>query len=134
MEDGNWKKVVNHKNQKRKIKQKDIEEERNKWEKLKIDSPHIVLPNRAKRLQMKLNIDKLEQMLLSDDFIDYQKAGWRYIKVLKSTDKTLADSVPPDTTTSSGEHITYSILGLNNGWGDTILFGMTIENEENSSD
>lgn len=130
MEDGDWKKVVNHKNQKRKLKHKDIEEERIKWEKLKIDCPHIVPPNRAKRLQMKLNIDNLEKMLLSDKFIDYQKLGWKYVKVLKSTDKTLADCTHLNENASVDKDVVYSVLSLDNGWGDGVLFSMVNEKEE----
>ena len=122
MEDDKWTKVVNQKRQKRKIKQKGIEEEKNKWELLKNEVPHVVLPIRAKRLQTKLNIDKLERRLLSDQFIEYQKQGWKYVKVLKSSDNGISNKIPPNT-----RDFSYSVLGLDNGWGDAVLFSMALE-------
>jgi hypothetical protein len=116
MEDVNWTKVVNHKKLKRNLKKKDVEKENIKWVELKNEIPHIILPTRAKRLQSKLNIDKLEYRLLSEEFIDYQRLGWKYVKVLKSSDAT--DIKPPSNT----EETSYSILELNNSWGDCVLF------------
>ena len=121
METGIWKKVVN-KNQKRKTKYKEIEAERIKWNKLEKEIPHIVLPNRANRLQIKLNIDNLENKLLSDEFIEHQRCGWKYVKVLKST-VMFEEKSNIDTTTDG--HIIYSVLSLDNGWGDKILFSKT---------
>ena len=123
MEDDKWTKVVNQKRQKRKMKQKDIGEEKCKWELLKSEVPHIVLPVRAKRLQVKLNIDKLEHWLLSDLFVEYQKLGWKYVRVLKSSDDNgISGKIPPNTS-----DLDYSILELDNGWGDAVLFSMALE-------
>jgi hypothetical protein len=120
MEDVNWTKVVNQKKLNRSLKKKDIEKENIKWVELKNEIPHIILPVRAKRLQSKLNIDKLEYKLLSEEFIEYQRLGWKYVKVLKSLD-SIGIKPPLDTKDSS-----YSILELNNNWGDCILFKMDI--------
>lgn len=126
MEDGTWTKVVNHRNQKRKNKHKELGEEKAKWDQIKKEIPHVVLPVRAKKLQQKLNIDRLEEKLLSEEFIEYQKSGWKYVKILKSSDNKPIDKddIPSDTTISSGELLTYSILDLENGWGDFALFSM----------
>jgi len=132
MDDDKWNKVFNQKKQKRKIKQKEIKEEEYRWEQLKKEIPHIVLPNRAKRLQTRLNIDNFEENLLSDRFIEYQRSGWKYVKVLKSVDKSVPVEIPLPTSTSQNRDIVYSILSLNNGWGDTILFSKTIEKEHSN--
>ena len=52
MEDNEWKKVVNVKKQKYKKRAKERDVEKTKWDKLRNDIPHIVLPSRAKRSQM----------------------------------------------------------------------------------
>lgn len=115
MSDNEWRPVVNIKRQKKRLRQKEQEAEKNKWEKLKNEYPHIVLPSRAKRLQEKLNIDELEKKLISDEFIEHQTKGWNYVKVMKPSDITKGF---PDGT----ENISYSSLKLNNGWGDCVLF------------
>ncbi len=115
MSDREWTKVVNMKRQKQRIKCREQGVEKNKWDRLRREYPHIVLPNRAKRLQTKLNIDLLEQKLLSEEFINYQMTGWKYVKVLKPSD-IIKELHPND------DGVTYSTLELNNGWGDQILF------------
>jgi hypothetical protein len=114
-----WTKVVNPKNQRRRRKQKEFEMEKNKWNSLENEYPYIVLPERARRLERKLNIDRLEARLLSDEFINYQKSGWRYIRVMKPKD--MEGGIPPDTISEK-----FSSLPLNNGWGDYILFSKNL--------
>lgn len=88
-------------------------EERQKWNLLEIKYPHMVLPQRALRIRRKLNIDKLDIYLLSDEWINYQKDNWRYDKVLKAgtfNEKDIEKTV------------NILILDLENGWGDKVLF------------
>jgi hypothetical protein len=118
MEDVNWIKVTNYKKHNNDLKKKKIIKETNKWKILKKETPHIIVPIRAKKLQYKLNIDNLEYKLLSEEFIKYQQIGWKYVKVLKSVDiKEIKYDLCKD-------NISYSILELNNKWNDCVLFKM----------
>ena len=84
MEDSReWCTVTNKKQQKRRCKQKKIYEDQRKWDSLQKEYPHIIMPTRAQRIKRKLNIDGLDEKLLSQEWIDYQKKGWKYVKVLK---------------------------------------------------
>ncbi len=85
-----------------------------KWNRLKSTCPHIVLTDRAKRLCRKLNIDRLDEKLMSDGWIDYQRQGWCYVKIIKACDEI---DIPNNT-----KDTTYSILHVGNDWGDIVLF------------
>ena len=112
-----WTKVVNVKKQKHRQRKKEMDCVNLRWEKLKLECPHIVVPERSYKLQKKLRIDKLEQRLLSDEFIEYQKQGWIYVKVM--TPEDIQKNIPQDT-----EDTKYSTLSLGNKWSDCILFRM----------
>ena len=105
------------------IKQQKRREENKKWEELQQQCPHIMMPVRVNRIKRKLNIDGLDDKLLSDDWINLQINGWKYVKVIKSDSPELeVDEVADDTNTLN--HITEQnkILPLNNGWGDYVMF------------
>lgn len=104
MENGDeWISVVDKKKQKKL-----------KWKLLKQEYPHIIAPSRALRIQNKINIDNLYEKLMSDEWIDYQKEGWWYVKVLKPSDPS---GIPENTDTEI-----YSILTVDNGYDDKVLF------------
>ena len=124
MEDSGWHTVTNKKQQKRRHKQKKINDEKRKWDDLQKECPHIIMPDRAQRIKRKLNIDNLDTKLLSQDWIDYQKKGWRYVKVLKPDSQTY----PKGSGVDSNNPV-FSTLPLDNGWGDLILFCMPAETD-----
>ena len=127
-----WRTVVNKKQQKRRFKQKKIEEDKRTWDSLQKEYPHIIMPVRAQRIKRKLNIDGLDKKLLSQDWIDYQKKGWKYVKVLKPDSKTYPNGTGIDSTS-----LAFSTLELENGWGDRALFCIPAdiyEEEDSSSD
>ncbi len=111
MEEGAWTKVVNKKKLKNEERKKNILY----WNNLKERYPYIVTPSRAHRIKTKLNIDKLDNMLLSKECIEYQCSGWKYEKVVRSgnNDNNLLTNT---------EDKIYSILPVNNEWGDIALF------------
>lgn len=109
-----WTPVVDVKKMKREAKIKARREEKERWEKIQTEIPHVVTPLRARRLQRKLNIDKLEEKLLSVEWIDYQQQGWIYSRTFKPKNFS---KIPLD-----APEIEYSTLELDNGWGDKVLF------------
>jgi len=124
MEDSGWYTVTNKKQQKRRHKQKKINDEKRKWDDLQKECPHIIMPDRAQRIKRKLNIDNLDAKLLSQEWIDYQKKGWKYVKVLKPDSQTY-----PNESGVESDSLVFSTLPLNNGWGDLILFCMPADIE-----
>lgn len=114
---GEWHAVTNKRNQKRRIKQRKIDEEKRKWEELQKECPHIIMPDRAQRIKRKLNIDNLDEKLLSQEWVDYQKRGWKYVKVLKPESQTYSNG-----TGMESDSLAFSTLPLENGWGDSVLF------------
>lgn len=126
-----WCTVTNKKQQKRKYKQKKIHDDQRKWDSLQKECPHIIMPTRAQRIKRKLNIDGLDEKLLSQEWIDYQKKGWKYVKVLKPDTQAYTSGTIFDST-----NLTFSTLPLENDWGDEALFCMpsSTEIEEISSD
>ena len=125
MSEDNWCTVVNKKKHKRKQKLHDVETERTKWRNLQIEYPHIIMPVRAQRIRRKMNIEQLDVKLMSDDWIQYQKQGWRYVKVLKPDD--------PDGVPESTSDINYSYLELNNKWGDKVIFCQELSSSQNGT-
>ncbi len=117
-----WRTVVNKKQQKRRFKQKKIEDDKRTWDSLQKEYPHIIMPARAQRIKRKLNIDGLDKNLLSQEWIDYQKKGWKYVKVLKPDSKTYSNGTGIDSTS-----LAFSTLPLKNGWGDRALFCIPAE-------
>mgnify|MGYP007082078024 CR=1 FL=1 len=124
---GKWH-TVTSKKQKRKHKQKKIDEEKRKWDNLKKECPHIIIPTRAQRIKRKLNIDNLDKSFISQEWIDYQKKGWKYVKVLKPDSLTY-----PNGTGIESNSLVFSTLPLNNGWGDVALFCIPADTEISAS-
>lgn len=86
-------------------------EETAKFSKLKENIPHIVMPEHIRRIEKKIKIDNLSNMVLSEEWIDFQRQGWKYVRVIKPNEGT---EIPDD-----DDH---EILSLENGWGDVVLF------------
>ena len=118
MVDGGWTRVTNTKKARRQIHQKSLDEERLKWDDLLERCPHIILPARAHRIRRKLNIKRLDDCLLSKEWISHQLEGWIYMRVIKPDDK---DGIPAET-----PECVYSVLSIDNGWKDAALFCMYI--------
>ncbi len=108
-----WKMVVNTKKIKRDVRIQARKRERTRWEAILKTWPHVVTPHRAERLRRRLNVDKLDTRLLSDEWIEHQKRGWKYVKTLKLRDPSEIPNV---------QGVEYSILDLDNTWGDKVLF------------
>ena len=104
-----WETFVN----KRKQRKKQKLHEKKVWESRKETAPHIILPQHAAALQRKLNIDRLEEQLCSEQWIEYQLEGWQYVRVLKG-------GLPAPLIDTDTHH--YSVLALENDWGDVVLF------------
>ena len=114
--DFDWKTVVNTKKIKRDAKIQALKRERVRWAAILDICPHVVTPRRAQRLRRRLNVAKLDERLLSEEWIEYQTQGWEYVKVLKPQDS-------PESPESEG--IEYSTLEVDNGWEDKVLFSRT---------
>ena len=70
-----------------------------------------MMPGHIRRIARKINIDALADKIISDEWVEYQRSGWEYIRVVKPDD---VDDIPDDDT--------YDILPIDNGWGDVVLF------------
>lgn len=104
---------------KKKIKRQQRKNNRELWNNLLSTHPHIVTPERAHRLESKLNIDGLSNFLMSSDCIEFQRSGWKYVKVLKPS-HNISLVIPPkydDIDVNS-----FCTLDIGNGWGDKIIF------------
>lgn len=86
-------------------------EEEKKFTQLQIEIPHIMMPSHIRKIQKKINIDELADKLLTDEWIEYQREGWAYERVIK-----------PDETGSLPDADGYDIRPLGNKWGDVVLF------------
>jgi hypothetical protein len=86
-------------------------EEEKKFAALQSEIPHLILPDKIRRLAKEMNIDLLAEKILSDDWVTHQRNGWVYLRVIKPDDIQV---IPIDTD--------HSILPLDNGWGDVVLF------------
>jgi hypothetical protein len=73
--------------------------------------PHIKIPGQIRRMAASMNIDSFADKMLSDEWIEFQKAGWEFVKVVKPDD----DAPLPETDD-------YELMSLENKWGDYILF------------
>lgn len=99
-----WTKV-----RKKNIKDFENEEEREKFTQLKLDHPHIMMPDRIRKIEQMINIEGLSSKVLSDESLEIQKNGYEYSKVI----------TPFDILPSSSD---FQLISLKNGWGDYILF------------
>jgi hypothetical protein len=87
-----------------------IEEE--KFKALQKEIPHIMMPGKIRREQANLRIDKLAEKMLSDEWIDFQREGWKYLRVVK-----------PDDDTSLIPLEDVELMDIENEYGDFVLFG-----------
>jgi len=87
------------------------DEEKVKFTTLKREIPHLMMPGHIRRIARKINIDLLAERVLSDEWVEYQRLGWAYNRVVKPDDM---DQIPDDDS--------YDILPLDNKWGDAVLF------------
>ena len=104
--------TVGNKNREKLLKKK---EHNLYWDNLLKECPHIVTPYRASRIEFKLNIRNLQEKLISKEWINHQKNGWRYVKTIKS------QHLPDNFTKESGDS-NHSFLPLDNHWGDYAMF------------
>lgn len=88
-------------------------EEKERFLKLKEEIPHIMMPDHIRNIQQKLNIDELANRMLSVEWVEYQREGWVYDRVIKPDDP---NSIPED----DGNE--YDIKELGTKWGDIVLF------------
>jgi len=125
-----WTTVVNTKKIRRTARIKARREEKEKWDAILKVCPHAITPDRAKRLEKRLNITGLATKLTSDEWIEYQKEGWEYHKTYKPKDFLLEfgeDGKVSERTVFKRSRLppengNYSFLGVQNGWGDKAVF------------
>lgn len=111
-----WIEVTNVKKIKIQQRRQTRMEENERWQKLETEIPWIVVPSRARRIRQKLNITRLDEKFLSEEWIEYQRQGWNYIRVVRP------DEVVPSSVLESTR---YSFLSIDNKWGDRALFSRT---------
>lgn len=85
--------------------------EKERFLKLKQEIPYIIMPGEARRMARDQNIAFLAERLLSDEYIEKQKEGWMFVKVIKPDSK---DPIP------DGDE--YYLIEMDNKWGDVALF------------
>jgi len=89
---------------------KDREEEE-KFTLLKKEIPHLKMPGEIRRIAAAIRIDGLADKMLTDEWVELQRIGWEYVKVI-TPDKE--EDIPED-----GE---YDLQSIENKWGDYVLF------------
>jgi hypothetical protein len=90
------------------------DQEKVKFLELQKNIPHLVMPGSIRRLAQRMNIDRLAEKMLSDEYIELQKSGWVFVKVIKPDD---TEALPED-----NEEYKYDMMSLDNGWEDYVLF------------
>lgn len=106
-----WIEVKNNKKSRRQERRNAQIQEEQKWTEILNNYPWIISPSRASRLRQILNIEGLDDKLLSPEWIDHQKNGWIYSKTIK-----------PDDNIVILESEEQSILPVDNSYGDVVLF------------
>lgn len=104
---------------KKKIKRQQRKNNKVLWHNLLSTYPHIVSPERALRLESKLNIDGLSNFLMSTECIEFQQKGWKYVKILKPN-HNISLVIPPKYNEIDASE--FCTLDVGNGWGDKIIF------------
>jgi hypothetical protein len=89
---------------------KDSEEEE-KFTVLKKEIPHIKMPGEIRRIAASIRIDGLADKMLTDEWIELQRDGWQYVKV-----------ITPDKEEEIPEDDEYDLQSIENKWGDYVLF------------
>lgn len=113
MEDG-WVTIKNIKLEKKHKR----DTERLYWIELINAHPHIITPARAIKIQASIRVDGLAEMFLNEEWINYQKQGWVYVKTIK---------YPFEPELLYEEGVEYKLLDVNNKWGDKSLFKRNLE-------
>ena len=90
------------------LRKKNVKDEE-RFKSLKVKYPHIMTPDRIRKIEQIINIEGLSSKVLSDESLEIQKSGFEYIKVI----------TPFDTLPKSSD---FKLIPLKNGWGDYILF------------
>jgi len=78
---------------------------------LKIKCPHLMMPDEIHEMAQRMNVDGLVDKFRSEDWIEFQMRGWKFVKVVKPEHM---NQIPNDPQ--------YTTLSLDNGWGDVVLF------------
>lgn len=86
-------------------------EEEEKFKALQKEIPHIKMPGEIRRLAATIRIDGLADKMLTDEWVEFQRNGWEYDKVITPNE----DVEIPD-----GDG--YELLSIDNKWGDFVLF------------
>lgn len=89
---------------------KDVGEEE-KFKALQKEIPHIKMPGEMRRLAATIRIDGLADKMLTEEWIDFQRNGWEYDKVITPNEEV---EIP------DGDD--YELLSIDNKWGDFVLF------------
>jgi len=89
---------------------KDNEEEE-KFTALKNEIPHIKMPGEIRRIAAAIRIDGLADKMLTDEWVELQRNGWEYVKV-----------ITPDKEEEIPENDEYDLQSIENKWGDYVLF------------
>lgn len=100
----------------KRMEKKKMEEKWRKWEE---ECPHIMTPEKIGDICKKMYIANLENKLKSEEWIDYQRSGWIFQKVLMKGEHDKTTSKEWDAVNISEE---FSTLPLQNKWGDLALF------------
>jgi hypothetical protein len=87
------------------------DEEKMKYTELQKVCPHIVMPGTARRDAVLIRIDNYAEKMLSDEWIEFQCSGWKFIRIIKPDD---TDFEIPD----EG----FELLNLENKYNDFALF------------
>lgn len=86
-------------------------EEEERFLNLQKSIPHIKMPGEIRRIAANIRIDGLADKMLSEEWVEFQRDGWEYDKV-----------ITPDGDVEIPEDDGYELLSLENKWGDFVLF------------
>jgi len=109
MSDSGWSSVKkrNRNTRVRAREQNDAE----RFQKLKTETPHLLLPEEARQIALQKNIANLVYKFKSPQWIDFQRRGWRYVDVYTPEQQ---DQMP--------RGMGYQAMPLHNRYDDVVLF------------
>lgn len=93
----------------------DSDNEKEKFTSLREKIPHLIMPGEIRRTQRQIRIDGLADKLLSDEWIEVQRDGWKFSRVVKPNENVEEQLLELD-------DMTTQLLDLENEWGDCVLF------------
>jgi hypothetical protein len=85
-------------------------EEKVKFLELQTKCPHIVMPGTARRDAVRIRIDNYAEKMLSDEWIEFQCNGWKFVHIIKPDDEV---DIPDEG---------FELLNLENKYNDFALF------------